>query len=312
MAVYKVPQDVEAEDKLLGPFSFKQFVFLVVSVAALGVAYGLSRLLLPLFLLPLPIAIFFGVLALPLRKDQPMEVYLAAVISFFLKPKKRLWYADGISSLIEVVAPRVKEDNLGKGYDQQEVQKRLSYLANLVDSHGWSVRGINDPDSSSMQADLYNEAQATNDLLDEASSTTRNIDTLINQADAKRRQEMINRMQQPIKRVDTQPAAQNPSSPQTPARPVTEPANLKINPYPTMNQSVISPLSDTTPAPARTKTTTTPTPTSQPEPSKQTVDPAIIDLANNHHDLSVESIQREANRLNELKDSEEEVVISLR
>ncbi|PID33186.1 hypothetical protein CR969_02080 [Candidatus Saccharibacteria bacterium] len=313
MAVYKVPQDVEAEDKLLGPFSFKQFVFLVVSVAALGVAYGLSRLLLPLALLPLPVAIFFGVLALPLRKDQPMEVYLAAVISFFLKPKKRLWYADGVSSLIEVVAPRVKEDNLGKGYDQQEVQRRLSYLANLVDSHGWSVRGINDPENSPMQADLYNEAQATNDLLDEASSTTRNIDTLINQADAKRRQEMINRMQQPIKRVDTQLTTQKPPNPpQTPTQPVAEPANLKINPYPTMNQSVISPLSEATPTPNQPQTVSKPTQTDQPETSKQVVDPAIIDLANNHHDLSIESIQREANRLNELKESEEEVVISLR
>jgi len=27
MAVYKVPQDVEADDKFLGPLSFKQFLF---------------------------------------------------------------------------------------------------------------------------------------------------------------------------------------------------------------------------------------------------------------------------------------------
>lgn len=44
MAVYKVPQDVEAEDKLLGPFSFKQFVFLMIAVAALALAFALSSL----------------------------------------------------------------------------------------------------------------------------------------------------------------------------------------------------------------------------------------------------------------------------
>ena len=27
MAVYKVPQDVEADDKLIGPFSFRQFIY---------------------------------------------------------------------------------------------------------------------------------------------------------------------------------------------------------------------------------------------------------------------------------------------
>ena len=96
MAVYKVPQDVEAEDKLLGPFSFKQFIFLLIAVASIAIAYGLSRILLPLAIIPLPVVIFFGTLALPLRKDQPMEVYLAAIISFILKPKKRLWRPDGI------------------------------------------------------------------------------------------------------------------------------------------------------------------------------------------------------------------------
>ncbi|QWQ31435.1 PrgI family protein [Candidatus Minimicrobia vallesae] len=88
MSVYKVPQDVEAEDKLLGPFSFRQFVFLIIAVIGIAIAYGLSTILLPLAIIPVPMILFFGALALPLKKDQPMEVYLAAVISFMLKPKK--------------------------------------------------------------------------------------------------------------------------------------------------------------------------------------------------------------------------------
>ena len=109
MSVYKVPQDVEAEDKLLGPFSFRQFIFLIIAVVSLGAAYILARILLPLGLIPVPIALFFGALALPLRKDQPMEVYLAAVISFMLKPKKRLWQPDGIEYLIEITTPKTEE-----------------------------------------------------------------------------------------------------------------------------------------------------------------------------------------------------------
>ena len=90
MAVYKVPQDVEAEDKLLGPFSFKQFIFLLITVGSIGVAYGLSRISLPLVIIPLPVILFFGALALPLRKDQPMEVYLAAIISHMVLTKFQL------------------------------------------------------------------------------------------------------------------------------------------------------------------------------------------------------------------------------
>ena len=34
MAEYKVAQDVEAEDKLIGPFSFRQFIYLIIVAIA--------------------------------------------------------------------------------------------------------------------------------------------------------------------------------------------------------------------------------------------------------------------------------------
>ena len=52
MAVYKVPQDVEAEDKLLGPFSFKQFIFLIVAIGMIALAWGLFSVLPPLAIIP--------------------------------------------------------------------------------------------------------------------------------------------------------------------------------------------------------------------------------------------------------------------
>lgn len=303
MSVYKVPQDVEAEDKLLGPFSFRQFVFLIIAVIGIAIAYGLSTILLPLAIIPVPIIIFFGALALPLKKDQPMEVYLAAVISFMLKPKKRLWQPDGIERLVEVIAPKVEEKTYGNNYDQAEVQRRLSYLANLVDSQGWSIRGVNNPNSS-MRADLFNEGQAANDILDENSTTAQNINHLINQSDVRRRQEVIQKMQ--TGQSATPPPTQTPQPSQpdnpTPATP------LQMNPYPTMRQSVLNPVSErpAASAPAQTQPTTTP------QASVNEVPPAIIELANNR-DLSIETIAREANRIQqENKLSDEEVVISLR
>jgi hypothetical protein len=305
MSVYKVPQDVEAEDKLLGPFSFRQFVFLIIAVIGIAIAYGLSTILLPLAIIPVPIILFFGALALPLKKDQPMEVYLAAVISFMLKPKKRLWQPDGIERLVEVIAPKVEEKNYGNNYDQAEVQRRLSYLANLVDSQGWSIRGVNNPNSS-MRADLFNEGQAANDILDENSTTAQNINHLINQSDVRRRQEVIQKMQtgQSATPPPTQPP--QPSQPDNPA-PATP---LQMNPYPTMRQSILNPISRQSATPTSTPIQTQPT--TMPQSSVNEVSPAIIELANNH-DLSIETIAREANRIQqENKLSDEEVVISLR
>lgn len=303
MAVYKVPQDVEADDKLLGPFSFKQFIFLIIAIAGLVLAWILAQVAIPLLLLPLPVALFFGVLALPLRKDQPMEIYVAAVISFLMKPRIRLWEPDGVESLVEVVAPKVEERQYGKGYDRAEVQRRLSYLANLVDTRGWAVRGVSDPNApvSAMHEDLYNEAQTADDVLDRNNATSQQIDALMSQASERRRQAVIDRMRQPHT-PEAQGVFQQPEIAQTP--------QLQANPYPQqMHQAVISPLG------VRSSSAVSTAAPSEASPSQSAVSPDIIDLANNHADLSVATLQREANRIQqraEEKAAEEEVVISLR
>lgn len=341
MSVYKVPQDVEAEDKLLGPFSFRQFIFLIIAVVSLGAAYILARILLPLGLIPVPIALFFGALALPLRKDQPMEVYLAAVISFMLKPKKRLWQPDGIEYLVEVTAPKTEETTRRNSYDQEEVQRRLSYLANLVDSRGWSIRGVNDPDSP-MQADLYNEAQTAFDPLDEAGATAQNITNLINQSDARRRQAMIQTMSaaqqtatddlQGVSSTDNSQSNQSSGSNSSASNTQSDQtsvlddsasvdqqsdieqaiaSSMKAGPYPTMRQSTLIPLDEIPVQP----TAEASAPTAPPQTSLDSVSPAIIDLAKNHRDFSIQTIQRVANEIEQrekkAKKMEDEVVISL-
>lgn len=335
--MYKVPQDVEAEDKLLGPFSFRQFVFLIIAVISLGLAYALARILLPLGLIPVPIALFFGALALPLRKDQPMDVYLAAVISFMLKPKRRLWQPDGIEYLVEVTAPKTEETTRRNSYDQEEVQRRLSYLANLVDSRGWSIRGVNNPNSS-MQADLYNEAQTAFDPLDETGATAQNIANLIDQSDARRRQAMIQTMSaaqqtatddlQGVSSTDDQSSQ---SSDSNSSASNTQPSqddnasagqesdieqaiasSMKAGPYPTMRQSTLIPLDE---IPTQPVTEVPLAPDTATQTSLDSVSPAIMDLAKNHSDFSVQTIQRVANEIEQkerAKKSDDEVVISLR
>ena len=146
MATYKVPQDVEADDKLLGPFSFRQFVYLIIVAASIGIAWILAQIFIGLIIIPMPFIIFFGALALPLKKDQPMETYLAAIFSFyFIKPRKRIWVPDGIESLVEITAPRQVEPERVKDINQHEAAARLSYLTDIIDSRGWSVRGAGVP-----------------------------------------------------------------------------------------------------------------------------------------------------------------------
>jgi len=326
MAVYKVPQDVEADDKLIGPFSFRQFIYLIIVAISIAIGWGLSRLFIPLAIIPLPVVVLFGALALPLKKDQPMEIYLAAVVSFYLKPRRRLWQPDGIQSLVEITAPKVIEIKRAKDLSETEAQQRLSYLANIVDTEGWAVRGIDT--NSAMQNDAYYEAQQQEDVLDASSGVAQSFDSMINQSDVRRRQEMIERMRQttqaPTPTAAITPPTIDPYANLTPAVPIVDEPRLTYNPYPTsIHQSVINPLGtkpqSEQPAPvAAIQPSVPPAPAPQVPPVETTtsetiVSPDIINLANNS-DLSIETIAHEANRIHQKEEKlpEEEVVISLR
>ena len=333
MASYKVPQDVEADDKLIGPFSFRQFVYLIIVVGMIALAWALSRLFIGLAIIPLPVILFFGALALPLRKDQPMETYLAAIVSFYLKPHKRLWDPDGQQSLIEIVAR--KSDSTGpqlKNLTQGEADRRFSYLANIVDSQGWAVRGVDHAPNSAMNTDVFYEAQQVEDILDESTRTSHMIDNQLDQSAAKHREELLARMQQPPvappaqiqQQTDpTAPQVPNPyqnlaSQPQVqPPQPATDP-HVVFNPYPnSIQQKVIQPIGATQPLAQAPIQPQVQPPIQSPQPvletpSEKRVSPDIISLANNP-DLSVETIAHEANRIKEREGSlkDDEVVISL-
>jgi len=210
MAVYKVPQDVEADDKLIGPFSFRQFIYLIIVAISIAMAWGLSRLFLPLAVIPLPFIVFFAALALPLRKDQPMETYLSAVVSFyFLKSRKRFWIPDGIDSFVTIIPPKDADKIYTKDLDEDEATKRLTYLAGLVDTHGWAIRGEASTPDTSMSSDLYYESQQAPDMMDNTTPAAQALNQQLSAGASARREEAIATM----KAAATTTAAPTPAVP---------------------------------------------------------------------------------------------------
>lgn len=325
MAVYKVPQDVEAEDKLLGPFSFRQFIYLIVAALGILMAWLLSRIFIGLLILPLPIVVAFLALALPLRKDQPMETYLVAMIKFFFKPRRRLWDPEGTISLVTITAPQVAEGPQLRGWSRDDASSRFAYLSQVVDTQGWATRGALGANQNLSDIIIAEASQAT-DILDETSGVAQSLGQRITQADDARIAAARERMQamtvaqsQPVPAPVPQPVAQAPAAMQPAASTATdttpEPA-VHFDPYPSaMRQHVIQPTS--TPAVPQPIATPTPAPVTEPsvsttekQPSAETVSPDIMRLANNN-DLSISAIAHEAHRLEEKQD-DGEVVISLR
>lgn len=334
MAVYKVPQDVEAEDKLIGPFSFRQFIYLIIAALSGFLVYLLGRVFIGLGLIPLPITIFFLVVALPLKKDQPMETYLTAIVHFLLKPRRRLWEPEGNVTLVEITAALTNDGPTLKGFSGHEASERLRYLSQIVDTGGWASRGLTSPlDSLNLNDTIVAEAQGAEDMLDVSGSVTQNFNTMITRSDEARKQAMLQTMQNNIQAA-AQPVAQTLVSSQqlygynipqvaTPppaATPILSyqqalpDEHVAFNPYPSsIHQRVISPTPANDPAARPTQTPVVQNqPTKQAQaPSKEVLSPDIMRLATSK-DLSISTIAREAERLHKKHLEEGEVVVTLR
>ncbi len=90
---FQVPQFIEVEDKVVGPFTFKQFLYLL---GGFGGGYGLYRILEPYigsisYIIVLPFIAFAVALAYYKVNDRPFIDIVQAWFSFTLSGKRYLW-----------------------------------------------------------------------------------------------------------------------------------------------------------------------------------------------------------------------------
>lgn len=297
MAQYKVPQDVEADDKLIGPFSFRQFVYLLIAGGLIALAVGLFQLFPLLAIIPVPFILLFAALALPLKKDQPMETYLAAVVSYYLKPHNRVWTPGQRESTIDISAPKVVEDDKTRKISGEEATHRLSFLAEIVDSRGRAISNTNE--QNKVQDDLVDEANATSDMFE--TGHFERLEGTIARDEIERHEEVIKEMRQAIE--DTNNNTNSNSNDD-----IVSYKNSRSSIEHTMQNA--SSLVENKTVENEKAVENKPAEVIKPEAKSETKmpKPSIIELANNT-DFSVATIAKEANRIKEKEDGE--VFISL-
>jgi len=139
MGQYKVPQDVEAEDKILGPYTLKQFIYAVIGVAYGFLTFRIFFAATPVlfFIIGVPPTVLFLMLCLYQRKDQPFEALFLALVAFWTKPRKRLWIKEPITEVFKIVQPPLKEDVTQKS--PGEVRSQLEHVAQVIDARGIGI-----------------------------------------------------------------------------------------------------------------------------------------------------------------------------
>jgi PrgI family protein len=209
MATYKVIQDIEAEDKFLGPLTLKQFVF-----GAVGIFFGYLNVFaltrgfpyaLIIFTPPMALGIF---LAVPWSKDQPTEVWVLAKLRFYFKPRRRIWDQSGMEELVTITAPKKEEKQLTDNLSKTEVKSRLQILAETIDSRGWAIKNaqINNVVTPTLASDRLVSATtlpqevpiidlaSIPDVYDETTAPTENFDRMIQQSTDIRKAQNLEKM----------------------------------------------------------------------------------------------------------------------
>jgi PrgI family protein len=142
MATYKVLQDIEAEDKLVGPLTLRQCIYAAMAALGIWLSYismNTAPFLIAAFLPFIATGIFF---AFPWRKEQSTEVWALAKIRFMLKPRRRIWDQSGVKELVTITAPRKAAPARRRNLTETEVRNRLKALAETVDSRGWATKNV--------------------------------------------------------------------------------------------------------------------------------------------------------------------------
>ena len=120
---YAIPQFVEVEDRVVGPLTTKQFLYLVAGGVFLVIAWSLADL--GLFIL---LAILTAGVVIPFAfikiNGRPFQIYLSSVIKFFTRPKLRLWLKEKRAPMhFSDTKARVKK--IPEGQTQKVGEKRF-------------------------------------------------------------------------------------------------------------------------------------------------------------------------------------------
>lgn len=327
MGTYKVIQDIEAEDTLIGWMTPRQAIYaaIVIISAFLWFMFATNGAWWLGFIF-LPHMILFTVLAGPFVHDQPSEVWLLAKIKFFLKPRKRIWDQSGIKELVTITVPKKIERTLTDGLSQKEVKSRLEALANTIDSRGWAIKNINTNlyaqpsyvtapsdrliDQSYLPQEVPDyEISPVADVLDTANNpVAQQMQQMVAQSTVAHKQQLMSMMQQGQSIKQTTTTDQWFVSPAQAAEPTAsdQAISQQIKQQKQRSHVATGNMATITPMSARPAQ---PVPTPAPTPKPQLhVDPAVVEQFKANNDLNIATIARQVNK----PDEGEEVVVSLR
>ncbi|OGB74280.1 hypothetical protein A2V68_00755 [candidate division Kazan bacterium RBG_13_50_9] len=174
----KIPQNIDKEDKLVGPLTLKQFLYLLGGAALAFIAYQyytqgylffIEFLLIAFLLMGLAAALAFLQI-----NGRPFIIFLGNTLLYFLSPKRMFWNRENLSTvgplkLRDTAAPKKSPPKTSEAN-----QGQLEKLARILDTGGKMDTGetvdeheINTLELKKIQPEATESNPAVEDILAE-------------------------------------------------------------------------------------------------------------------------------------------------
>lgn len=138
MPQFKVPQNLDMEDRLIGKLTFLQFGYLAfggllayVIVLKIPGTFG--------YILAVPIGLITFAYTFVKVQDQPFSHFVTSLVAYISLPRSRMWQHDSSNVDPHLIQP----DKAPKKVEKKEVKKvftpdQIHHLAETIDSHGYA------------------------------------------------------------------------------------------------------------------------------------------------------------------------------
>ncbi len=129
--LFSTPQFIDVEDKIAGPLTWRQLLWMIGMVVTLLVVYTMIGSIV-FFVLAVPIILLFCALAFYRPQGQPLIIFLFHGLSFFFRPKVAVWERPvarrkSVPTVVAATKPAVREKRISS--------EELHRLASLMDNH---------------------------------------------------------------------------------------------------------------------------------------------------------------------------------
>lgn len=131
---YKVPQNIDMEDRIVGPLTMVQFVTVMIGGMIVYVSYLLFT---PTSFWIIAIPVTMATLALAFLKvnDQPFPKFLAATLLFLVRPKNRVWQKTDSGEALSITHQPTAQETRQTGQSTVKAGD-LAGLATVLDTGG--------------------------------------------------------------------------------------------------------------------------------------------------------------------------------